>query len=574
MALRALCLSALLAVLGAPSIGAHRADAKLDSALRTLAHAPRGSSRVIVSTRSGHGEVAIRLAGGHAVRHLPHSRTHVALIEDRALDRLASIPDVVSVDLDRPVRSTMERTTAAIGARWVQDNLGVDGTGIGVATIDSGVSPWHDDLESIRIAQFVDFVNGQGAAYDDYGHGTHVAGIIAGSGHDSGGARRGIAPGARLIVLKALDANGGGYISNVIAAIDYAIAHKTAFNVRVINLSVAAGVHESYASDPLTLAARRAVDAGLVVVAAAGNMGRGIGGRAQYGAIAAPGNAPWVLTVGASSHMGTADRSDDVVAAFSSRGPAALDRTAKPDLVAPGVGIESTTEPSSTLFAAHPASRLHGTVETISEPYLSLSGTSMAAPVVAATVALMLQANPSLTPNAVKAILQYTAEVHTGYDHLTQGAGFLNARGAVHLARRFAGTIDADEARDATAWSRHFIWGDRRVGGSELPATANAWNRGVAWGSSITPEGEPIRWGQCDDPAGCTDGLRARPLCDGSGCGPDLLGSFEADLFGTGLGLVTAGSVRCEGTTQADGGLVWNPTGEPACAPRPTRGTR
>jgi serine protease AprX len=574
MGFRALCSFALLAVLGAPAIGAsHSGDGKLDSVLRTSAHAPHGSSRVIVSTRSGRGEAAILAAGGHVLTFLPHSRAHVALIEDGALDRLACNPDVVSVDIDRAVRSTMERTSASIGARFVHENLGVDGTGVGVATIDSGISAWHDDLDSNRVVQFVDFVNAQPSAYDDYGHGTHVAGIIAGSGHDSGGARRGIAPGSRLIVLKALDAAGGGYISSVIAALDYAIANRSTLNIRVINLSVAAGVFESYTKDPLTLAARRAVDAGIVVVAAAGNLGRGVAGRTQYGAIAAPGNAPWVLTVGASSHMGTPDRSDDVVAGFSSRGPSALDRVPKPDLVAPGVGIESTTEPSSALFAAYPGSRLYGTVDTISEPYLSLSGTSMAAPVVAATVALMLQANPALTPNAVKAILQYTAESKSDYDLFTQGAGFLNARGAVHLARRFSSTVDASEADDASRWGRHIIWGDARVGGGQLPPGASAWRQGVVWGSPTMLDGERIAWtGACDGSTDCGD-LRVRPLCDGAGCGGDLSASLEPDGFDIGLGLVTAGHVRCQGARIGEG-LVWTSAGEPMCAPGAWRGAK
>ena len=280
--------------------------------------------------------------------------------------------------------------------------------GVGIATIDSGVSPWHEDLDG-RVAHFADFVNAQRFAYDDYGHGTHVAGIIAGSGRASAGdeknasgTQRGVAPGAHLVVLKALDVSGNGFTSNVIAAIDYAIANRATYNIRVLNLSVAAGVYESFTKDPLTLAAKRAVDSGIVVVAAAGNRGRDGAGQPQYGGIASPGNAPWVLTVGASSDLGTVDRHDDVVAAFSSRGPAPIDENAKPDLVAPGVNIESTADPSSVLYAANPASRLWGSAKTGSEPYLGLTGTSMAAPVVTGAIALMLEANAALSPNAVK----------------------------------------------------------------------------------------------------------------------------------------------------------------------------
>ncbi len=122
-------------------------------------------------------------------------------------------------------------------------------------------------------------------AYDDYGHGTHVAGIIAGTGYDSSGKHKGIAPGAKLVGLKVMDRLGRGYISDVIAAIDYAISVKGTYNIRVINLSVAAGVFESYWLDPLTLAAQRAVDAGIVVVASAGNLGQNLQGQTQSGGI-------------------------------------------------------------------------------------------------------------------------------------------------------------------------------------------------------------------------------------------------------------------------------------------------
>ena len=122
---------------------------------------------------------------------------------------------------------------------------------------------------------------------------------------DSSGARSGIAPNARLIVLKALDGTGRGRISDVIAALHYVLANKDALNIRVVNMSVAAGVYESYDDDPLTRAARRVVEAGIVVVAASGNYGHDSQGRIIYGGVTAPGNAPWVLTVGASSHMGT-----------------------------------------------------------------------------------------------------------------------------------------------------------------------------------------------------------------------------------------------------------------------------
>jgi len=329
-----------------------------------------------------------------------------------------------------------------------------------------------------------------------------VAGIIAGSGADSNGARTGIAPGAQLIVLKVLDANGQGTISDVISAIEYAIANRDALNIRVINLSVAAGVYESYNSDPLTLAALAAVRAGIVVVSSAGNFGRSAYGHGQYGGITAPGNAPWVLTVGASSHMGTIDRSDDTIAAFSSRGPSAIDAFAKPDVVAPGVGIESLIGPDSAMYSSMSAYLLPGTVATNYFPYLSLSGTSMSAPVVSGTVALMLQANPSLSPNAVKAILQYTSQSYAQWDPLTQGTGFLNAQGAVELARTFSDS--SSPTPSSPSWSARILWGNRIYQGGVLSPYASAWSTDITWGTPQTLYGESIGWGNictsnCDD---------------------------------------------------------------------------
>ncbi|HEX6465293.1 MAG TPA: S8 family peptidase [Vicinamibacterales bacterium] len=542
-------LAALLAASPAATFAAAGQDsgnAKLDRTLQQRAQAPQGHSRVILRLSPGtDAESAIRGLRGTAGRRLVSIGGQVADIPDVSLDALSQLPGVDGISVDRRIEGTLERTGTTIGASWVHDNLGFDGTGVGVAIVDSGVANWHDDLGSDRVLRFVDFVNFQPTAYDDYGHGTHVAGIIAGNGYDSGGRRRGIAPGATLLVEKVLDASGQGYISNVIAAIDYAIANKDALHLRVLNLSVAAGVYESYTTDPLTLAAKRAVDAGFVVVTAAGNLGRNKQGQPEYGGIGAPGNAPWVITVGASNHMGTIDRSDDTVAGFSSRGPTAIDRRAKPDLVAPGVGIESLAEAGSTLYNTKPLMRLWGTVQTATEPYISLSGTSMASPVVSGTIALMLQANPTLTPNLVKAILEFTAETRTAYDGLTQGAGFLNARGAVELAQRMASVgvaLDMNAPQDdPTPWSRHVIWGNRLVGGDAMGT--GAWATDVTWGadtgktSSSDTGGVNVVWGSvCGgadcDPATVTTGVvwatvcGADAACDSSpsvGVGPDPL---------------------------------------------------
>jgi serine protease AprX len=503
-----------------PSFAGAAGNPKLDEPLRARARAPRGSVRVIVETAGGtaieQGARLVSRLGGRPGRRLPALRAVSAEVPASALARLAADGQVRKVSLDRDVWPTMDRTAATIGATLVREKLGVDGTGVGVAIVDSGVTGWHGDLgfgfeawfmdwpgTGQRVTHFADFVGGYPDSYDDYGHGTHVAGVIAGNGAASGGARAGVAPGASLIALKVLDRNGRGYISDVIAAIDYAVAYRDYFNIRVLNLSVAAAVYESYDTDPLTLAAKRAVEAGIVVVTAAGNFGENAQQQTQYGGVTSPGNAPWVLTVGASSHMGTESRADDTMAGFSSRGPSRFDHAAKPDIVAPGVGLVSLSEPRSTLYRARPQSRVWGLITAGHAPYLSLSGTSMAAPVVAGTVALMLQANPALTPNAVKAILQYTAETRTGYNHLTQGAGFLNTRGAVELASAMTGWTP--EPIDSSAWNKHIIWGSHRIGGGALDPGANAWATNIVWGTVSAPDGENIVWGTLCESADCAD---------------------------------------------------------------------
>src|SRR5262249_32223178 len=159
-----------------------------------------------------------------------------------------------------------------------------------------------------------------------------------------------------------LDAHGIGTISHVIQALDWVLANRQQYNIRVVNLSVGAAIRESYWTDPLTLAAKRLVDAGVVVVTAAGNLGHNAAGGPQYGGIGAPANAPWVLTVGASSTIGTPSREDDTMASFSSRGPTYLDWGAKPDLVAPGVGTVSLAAPGSALYSAKPEALVPGTL--------------------------------------------------------------------------------------------------------------------------------------------------------------------------------------------------------------------
>jgi serine protease AprX len=384
------------------------------------------------------------------------------------------------------------------------------GAGVTVAFIDSGITSYqHPDLADGRLLAFVDFVNGATTKYDDNGHGTHVAGIVAGTGSLSAKKYAGIAPGASIVSLKVLNQAGEGSVGNILKALDWVYNNGRRYGIRIVNLSVGASVTESYYTDPLTLATKTLVDSGTTVVAAAGNNGKNAAGQPQWGGIASPGNAPWVLTVCAFSTNGTYDVADDAVADFSSAGPTAVDFTAKPDLCAPGVGIVSTAGPGSSLFQsgliATPSWLIPGTVATSLYPYLpyeSLTGTSMSAPFVSGAIALMLQANPHLTPNLIKGILEYTAISKPGVSALRQGAGFMNVSHAVALA-----ALAGQPTRTATSipipktWAKHVLWGNHMVSGGVINPSANAWRLGVEWGWAKTKadDGDNIVWGTMGD---------------------------------------------------------------------------
>src|SRR6266446_4635980 len=304
------------------------------------------------------------------------------------------------ISLDRPLQGAMNNAVPAVGAD-IAHSMGYDGTGVGVAVIDSGVNNVFDltqasgSSKTSRIVYSQNFDPSANTTNDLYGHGTHVAGIIAGNGGSSSCGNcditfRGIAPNANIINLRALDQNGSATDSTVIAAIQQAITLKSQYNIRVINLSLGRGVFESYTLDPLDQAVEQAWNAGIVVVVAAGNYGRDNSNNNNgYGTITAPGNDPYVITVGAMKTMGTPSRSDDLIATYSSKGPTMLDHVVKPDLVAPGnlfiSDLASTTE---TLYSAYPANLVPvseyvaSNTSNISSTYYQLSGTSMAAPMV------------------------------------------------------------------------------------------------------------------------------------------------------------------------------------------------
>ena len=302
-----------------------------------------------------------------------------ALSQDSAVGQIAA---------DAVVEATMAVSTTAIGADQLWSGLdgmgGTTGIGVGIAIVDSGIGS-HPDLQD-RVVVSVDFVDPDGDGDDGYGHGTHVAGIAAG-----GGAAAGVAPAAHLINLRVLNDEGWGHASTVIEAIDWAIANQDRYAIRVLNLSLGAGVATSYQDDPLGQAVERAVAAGIVVVCSAGNYGKTKEGTPIIGGITSPGNTPSALTVGALNTFDTPVRSDDAVTSYSSRGPTAFDYVLKPDLVAPGNKVVSLEAPLSYLSVTYPERQVPG-------GYLQLSGTSMSAAMVSGAAALLLGSNPDLSP--------------------------------------------------------------------------------------------------------------------------------------------------------------------------------
>ncbi|HZI81099.1 MAG TPA: S8 family serine peptidase, partial [Vicinamibacterales bacterium] len=316
-----------------------------------------------------------------------------------------------------------------------------NGAGVTVAVIDSGIA--GEAFETGRILTSRDFTSGLAnppAAYaaDAYGHGTHVAGLVGSNQPEL----RGVAPGVKLVNLRVLDSTGQGTTSNVLLALQWAVVNRAAYGIDVVNLSLGHPIYESAHTDPLVQAVETAVRAGLVVVVSAGNMGQNLDTHeVGYAGITSPGNAPSALTVGALKTLDTERRGDDLVADFSSRGPTWYDAFAKPDVVAPGHRLVSLAGANERLLLDLPT--MAGLTAS-GKHTLRLSGTSMAAAVVTGTVALMVDASRDAfgqahTSNAVKAMLEHSSLKMTDasgltYDVLTQGAGALNAIGAVTLA--------------------------------------------------------------------------------------------------------------------------------------------
>lgn len=322
--------------------------------------------------------------------------------------------DVHKIYLDGIKQNRLHIATPSIGSSAVRRKTKLSGKGITIAIIDTGVYPHPDLIKPVdRIVAFKDLVNHRKQPYDDNGHGTHLAGDAAGNGRSSKGKYRGPAPEAGIIAIKALNRKGEGYDSDIIKGIEWCVVNRKRLKLRILTMSFGGPIYEKCSEDPLCQAVEKAVRAGIVVIIAAGNRGP------KRGTIESPGNSPSAITVGAVDDHRKLTQADDVVASFSSRGPTS-GRRKKPDLVAPGYAIVSLRAPRSTLNRREPYNR-------VGIHYFVMSGTSVAAPIVAGVAAQLLQRNPSLTPGQVKSLLKRHA-YRLRASVYAQGSGVVNAR--------------------------------------------------------------------------------------------------------------------------------------------------
>ncbi|MEA2671377.1 MAG: serine protease AprX [Chloroflexota bacterium] len=394
---------------------------------------------VIVRALPGAGlaaaEQAARDLGGRVGLQLPIVDGFAARLPRAGIAALRALHGIVSVEADAPVRlsasggfdaatdaGSLVTTTLGTGAQafW---RSGYTGRGVDVALIDSGVTRVDGLSAAGKVVNGPDLTQDADSpalrSADGFGHGTHMAGIIAGrdaaavAGAYAGNSVDfvGMAPDARLVSVKVADAQGNSDVSQVIAGIGWVVEHRTdnGLNIRILNLSFGTNSTQAYALDPLAHAAEVAWRHGLVVVASAGNFGNASDGLAD------PAADPYVIAAGAVDTMSTLTPADDTVAAFSNGGTSV--RT--PDLVAPGTHIASLRDPGSTI------DMLNGLTATVAGRFFRGSGTSQAAAVVSGAAALLLSQRPSATPDQVKALLTGGAAPLGGTSRLLQGAGQL-----------------------------------------------------------------------------------------------------------------------------------------------------
>jgi serine protease AprX len=318
--------------------------------------------------------------------------------------------------------------------------------------------------------------------------------MIGDGTHSVDGTLVGIAPQASLVSVRVLNEAGQGTSSGMLAGLQWVLDHKDQYGIRVLNLSLGHPVYEQPDVDPLVQAVEQLWDAGIVVVCSAGN-----DGRLGHGTISSPCNSRKVITVGALNDRKTLDLTDDTVATYSSRGPTRFELVAKPDLLAPGNKIWSTRSPGSTLDVEFPGSRIAGDPSQPADlDYFELSGTSMAAPMVAGAAALLLQQDPTLSPSTVKARLMLSARKAAVGDPFATGAGELDIVAALHATGQVQQAlsplvlVDSSDPSDPTPATSSgllgfqdtaVLWGDATF------SLATLWGEAVLWAESVDANG-------------------------------------------------------------------------------------
>jgi serine protease AprX len=498
-----------------------RAAAKLSDEARARGRA-RGSAGLDVIVRfreepSSRETSAVARLGGRIGRGHRSRWTSVRLPGNR-VERLADDPTVEYVALDAPIEGAgleASRVAAGLPDAWQPESI-FRGAGVTIAQIDSGVAlrPELTGLvASVDLVGTYDPTFAPAGSVDPHGHGTHVAGIMVGNGARSdGGSLRGIAPDASLVSIRVLNGLGQGTTSGLLAGLQWALANKDAYGIRVLNLSLGHPVYEPPQFDPLVEAVDELWDAGIVVVCSAGNSG-----RQGHGTISSPCNSRKVITVGALNDRKSPSLEDDAVATYSSLGPTRYELAAKPDLLAPGNKIWSVRSPGSRIDLDLPTSRRAGNPNRPWEvDYFELSGTSMAAPMVSGAAALLLEQDPSLSPATVKARLMLSARKASVGDPFATGAGALDIVAALHAT----GTVP--QAPSPLVFVESDAGGD---GLTPTPETASGRlrfeNTGVLWGNAAysLPKvwADAVLWTDVDESAAflSSDGARI-PDLDGT----------------------------------------------------------
>ncbi|HEX6163526.1 MAG TPA: S8 family peptidase, partial [Vicinamibacterales bacterium] len=487
-------LVAMLAVAGTATTAA--AQDKLDRALREGKNSGK-AQRVILKAKPGYAEWARQLLakkGKKIDAELPSIGAFAVEMTDAELKTFceeSTVSDGCSADtLVTPsaARARGAKALKSLFSAWpantVLGTLGLNanplaGYGVTVAVIDSGIYP--SAAFGTRIKAFYDFTTGgvvKTRPNDSYGHGTHVAGLIGGNQYLSDVAYQGVAPSVQFVGLKVLNSSGAGKTSDVIRAIEFAIANKHTFGIDIINLSLGHPIFEPAATDPLVQAVEKATKAGIIVVASAGNHGVDENGDLGFGGVTSPGNAPSAITVGAVDHKHTVTRDDDKLAPYSSNGPTWYDGLVKPDVVAPGHMLASEAAPRSSLFKNYPTLHKKG---PSGKEFETLSGTSMSAAVVTGVVAILEQATGrAMTPNLAKGVLQFTAvpltEDGVTINPLRQGTGSVNAKGALSVVNN----IDATVTDLQTTWLQTGLAKQTTIG-----TQTYAWAGNIVWGDNI-----------------------------------------------------------------------------------------